>query len=193
MSSNGLARPPEPTLGQICDLAKLGEESKKLLGDQRTARQFLDLLIERQLFADAIRLTAFLLPKRESVGWGCLCVRHILGTPAGGRLPDVHLAAEKWVSSPNEEDRCAASESASREEKKGPSALLALAAFFSGGSMAPPNVQAVPPPDHLTAEMVAGAVILSGVVSEPEKAADKYRVFMQKGLALLARVQQSTQ
>lgn len=192
MGNDGVANTPGLTLAQLCDWASVGEESKKLLGDKHTPQQFLDLLVERQLFADAIRLVAFLLPKRESVGWGCLCIRHILAGQTGEKLPAVHVAAERWVSSPNEENRRAAKEAADQEEKKSPSALLALAAFFSGGSMTPPNVQAVPPPDQITAQFVAGAVILSGVIGQPEKAADKYRVFMQKGMALMARLHQST-
>jgi Family of unknown function (DUF6931) len=191
MGSDGATKTPGLTVRQLCDQAKLGEESKKLLTDQQTVRQFLDLLVEKELFRDAIRLVAFALPKRESVGWGCLCVRHILASQQGARLPDVQLAVEKWVSSPNEENRWAAKNVADKEEPRSLSGLLALGAFFAGGSMALPNVQPLPPPEHVTSEIVAGAVTLSGVISEPEKAAEKYRVFMQKGLALMARVQQS--
>ncbi len=182
---------PALSLRQLCDQAKLGEESKTLLTDKSTPRQFLDLLVNEGLFGDAIRLVAYLLPKRESVGWGCLCVRHILAGQKDKPLPAVHVAAERWVSAPNEENRWAAKEVADKEEPRSMSGLLALAAFFNGGSMAPANVQAVPPPEHITAEIVANTVILSGVISGPEKAADKYRVFMQKGLALMARLQQS--
>ena len=57
--------------------------------------------------------------------------------------------------------------------------------------MAPPNLQAVPPPAHVTSEIVAGTVVLAGVVSEPEKAKEKYRVSMQKASALMARMQQA--
>ena len=59
--------------------------------------------------------------------------------------------------------------------------------------MAPANLQAVPPPDHMTSEMVANAVTLAGVVKEPEKAKEKYGVFMQKAMALIARLQQPQQ
>jgi len=36
-------------------------------------------------------------------------------------------------------------------------------------------------------------VVLAGVVKEPEKAKEKYRVFMQKASALIARMQQPPQ
>ena len=41
--------------------------------------------------------------------------------------------------------------------------------------------------------MVANAVVLAGVAQEPEKANDKYRVFMQKAATLMARMQQRAQ
>ena len=92
------------------------------------------------------------------------------------------------MSAPNDENRWAAKKTADKEKPKTASGLLAMAAFFAGPSMAPPNVQAVPPPDHMTSEMVANAVILAGVAKEPEKAKEKYRVFMQKASALMARM-----
>jgi len=35
---------------------------------------------------------------------------------------------------------------------------------------------------------VAGAVMIVAVQTQPEKAAEKYRVFLQKGMALMARM-----
>jgi len=66
--------------------------------------------------------------------------------------------------------------------------LLALAAYFSGGSVVPANLEPVPPPDHVTPQFVAGAVMISAVKNQPEKAVEKYRAFLQKGMALMARV-----
>jgi hypothetical protein len=171
----------------------MGDESKILLTDQSTPQQFLNLLVEKELFGDAIRLVAYLLPKREAIGWGCLCLRHTLASQKGKPLPNVQVAAERWVSAPNEENRWAAKETADKEDPRTPSGLLAMAVFFAGYSLAPPNIQAVPPPDHVTSEMVAGAVFLAGVINEPEKANEKYRVFMQKASALMARMQQAPQ
>lgn len=192
MDSDGVAKTPVSPLRQLCDRAKVGDEAKTLLTDQSSTKQFLGLLVEKELFRDAIRLVAYLIPKREAVGWGCLCLRHILASQKDKPLPNVQAAAERWVSAPNEENRWAAKETADKEEPRTLSGLLALAAFFAGPSMAPPNIQAVPPPDHITSEIVAGAVFLAGVISEPEKANDKYRVFMQKASALIARMQQPT-
>jgi hypothetical protein len=176
------------TLRDLCEQAKLGEEAKALLKDGHTPQQFLELLIGKKLFQDAIRLVAFALPKREAVGWGCLCVRHSLGTDDASKISETQVAAEGWVSNPEDGNRWAAKGAADKEGLESPSALLALAAFFSGGSIVPASLQPVAPPDQMTSQFVAGAVMISAVKNQPEKAAEKCRVFLQKGMALMARI-----
>jgi hypothetical protein len=193
MGSGEAAKTPVSALQELCDRAKVSEEAKALLTSESSTKEFIALLMEKELFKDALRMVAYLLPKREAVGWGCLCVRHGFAGPKGKPLPEVHAAVERWVSAPHEENRWAARQAANKEKPKTPSGLLAMATFFAGPSMAPPNLQAVPPPDHMTSEMVANAVFLAGVVNEPEKAKEKYGVFMQKALALVARMQHSQQ
>ncbi len=182
------ATKPATTLRDLCERAKLEEDAKALLKDEHTPRQFLELLIGKELFLDAIRFLAYALPKREAVGWGCLCVRHSLETEDASKISETHVAVEKWVYNPDEENRRAAQAAADKEGSESPSALLAMAAFFSGGSIVPANLEPVAPPDYATPRLVAGAVMISAVESQPEKAAEKYRVFLQKGMRLMARV-----
>jgi Family of unknown function (DUF6931) len=193
MGSDQIAKTPVSSLRQFCDRAKVGDEAKALLTDEFSTKEFIALLVEREVFPDALRLVAYLLPKREVIGWGCLCVRHVLASQEGKPLPNVQVAAERWVSAPNEQNRWAAKQTAENEDPMTLSGLLAMAVFLAGPSMAPPNLPAVPPPDHATSEIVANAVFLAGVVKEPEKAKEKYRVFMQKASALIARMQQPQQ
>ncbi len=183
------ARKSGTTLRELCERAKLGEDAKALLKDEYTPRQFLELLIGKELFLDAIRLLAYVLPKREAVGWGCLCVRQISGTEDASKISEAQVAVERWVSNPDEANRRAAKIAADKEGLESPSACLALAAFFSGGSIAPANLEPVAPADHLTPQFVAGTIIVSALKNQPEKAPEKYRVFLQKGMALMARMQ----
>jgi len=179
---------PVVTVRILCEQAKLGDAAKALLKDEHTSRGFLELLIGKELFPDATRLLAFTLPKREAVGWGCLCVRHSLGTEDAAQISKTQVAAERWVSNPDEENRQAAKAAVAEDGPESPSDLLALAAFYSGGSVVAPNLEPVPPPDHVTPKLVAGAVMIVAVQTQPEKAAEKYRVFLQKGMALMARI-----
>jgi hypothetical protein len=176
------------TLKDLCEQAKLGDAAKALLKAEHTSRQFLELLVAKELFPDAARFLAYSLPKREAVGWGCLCVRHSLGTEDPAQISKTQVAAERWVANPEEGNRQAAKAAVSEDGPESPSDLLALAAFYSGGSVVPPEHEPLPPPNHVTPKLVGGAVIVAAVKNQPEKAAEKYRVFLQKGMALMARI-----
>src|SRR5215212_8881463 len=46
----------------------------------------------------------------------------------------------------------------------------------------------VAPPELVTAKAVAGAVTLSAVIAEPEKAPEKFRAFIDQGLDVVRRI-----
>ena len=181
-SSNGLAKITAKTAAEVCKHFALGEEAKKLLREGLTPGQFLDTLIEKQQFVDAVRFLAHALPKREAVWWACLCTRAVAGLNVPPKIAAALASAEKWVVDPSEENRRAAMPAAEGAEFKTPAGCAAVAAFWSGGSLGPPNVPVVPPGEYLTAHGVAGAVMLAALQSEPEKAPEKYRKFLAQGI-----------
>src|SRR5947209_15569832 len=182
MSSNGLAKVTAKTAAEVCKHFPLGEEARKLLRDGLTPAQFLDVLIEKQQFPDAVRFLAHALPKREAVWWACLCSRAVAGSSPPPPIAAALQTAEKWVADPSEDNRRAAMPAAEAAKLKTPAGCAAMAAFWSGGSLAPPNVPVVPPGEYLTAHGVAGAVMLAAVQSEPEKAPEKYQKFLAQGI-----------
>jgi len=97
------------------------------------------------------------LPKRESVWWGCLCIRGLKREGAG--LREGLAAAENWVRKPEEEQRRAAGKIAEDQGFNGAGAWIAFAAFTSGGSLAPPDLQAVPPPADSCGRSVFAAIM----------------------------------
>src|SRR6266536_3929242 len=88
---------------EICKLVPLGDEAKKLLRDGLTPRQYLDVLIEKQQYVDAVRFLAHALPKREAVWWACLCARKAVGPNPPAPIQAALQAAEKWVVDPSED------------------------------------------------------------------------------------------
>lgn len=182
MSSDGLAKVTAKTAAEVCKHFPLGEDAKKLLRDGLTPAAFLDALIEKHQFPDAVRFLAHALPKREAVWWACLCTRAVAGSSAPPKISAALQTAEKWVVDPSEENRRAAMPAAEAAEFKTPAGCAAVAAFWSGGSLGPPNVPVVPPGEYLTAHGVAGAVMLAAVQPEPEQAAEKYRKFLAQGI-----------
>ncbi len=186
MATDGFINIAATTAKEVCGRFQLEPEAQKLLKEGQTPRQFFELLMEKGLYLDAIRFLAYALPSREVVGWACLCVRHASGQGAS-KITGAQLAAERWVADPSEENRRAALAAAEAEGYKTPGACLGTAAFFSGGSVSQPGLQPVPPPPHATPSISASAIMLAAVASEPEKAEDKYKVFLQKGITLAKR------
>ncbi len=175
------------TAAEVCRDVLLGEEAASLLDGQQTPRQFLGLLIERELYTDAARFLARALPKREAVWWACRCARMVSSAaPGPGSSPVAEAldAAERWVADPSEENRRASAEAAGRAGVETPAGCAAMAAFWSGGSLAPPDLPEVPPAEFLTARGVAGAVLLAGVITEPHKAPERYQQYLKLGLAV---------
>jgi hypothetical protein len=184
MSNGTLTKVTARTAAEICQHFALGEPAKQLLRDGLTPRQYLDVLLDKQHFQDAVRFLAHALPKREAVWWACLCARQSAGSNPPPKIAAALQAAEKWVSDPNEENRRAAMTAAEAAQFGTAAGCAAAAAFWSGGSLAPPNLPAVPPGEYLTAHGVTGSVLLAVVATEPEKAPEKYRKVLALGIEI---------
>lgn len=105
----------------------------------------------------ALLFAALTLPKRESVWWGCLCIRGLKRDGADVRAG--LAAAEAWVRKPEEEQRQAAGQVAEEQNFNGPGAWIAFAAFTSGGSLVAPGLQTVPPPPDACGRSVFAALM----------------------------------
>jgi hypothetical protein len=145
-------------------------------------RQYLDRLVQQQLFPDAVKFVAHALPKSEAIRWSCQCARQAYGPNPAPPAAAALQAVEQWLADPSEANRRAAWSAAQAADVGTPAGCTALAVFWSGGSMAPPEAPVVPPAEHLTAHAVGGAVMLAVVHTEPQRAAEKYRQFLSLGL-----------
>lgn len=168
------------TTADVCRRFRLSDAAAALLRDGLSPRQFLDLLVQEKHFPDSVRFLAHALPKREAVWWGYLCARSGSGAVAPKKLAALE-AAQKWVTEPTEEHRRACLPAAEAADFGTPAGCVAVAAFWSGGSLAPPELPVVPPKDELTPGAVANAILLAAVISEPEKALEKYAHFLALG------------
>src|SRR6516165_5276303 len=145
----------------IAENAELEDEARKLLADQQTPRQFVEVLVQKGLLADACRFLGQALPKREAVWWALQCVRQAGGANSTPSAAKCLQAAETWVLSPKEDSRQAAKPLADAAGIATPAGAVALAVFFHGGSMTPDDLPLVPPPEHLTGATAANAVLLA--------------------------------
>jgi pSer/pThr/pTyr-binding forkhead associated (FHA) protein len=169
-----------------CQGLELSEEAEQLLQAGLSPDAYLDLLIAGELFPDAICFLASWLPKPVAVAWGCRCVQSVLGEslkPADQAALD---AAAAWAEEPEEPRRRTAEAAANACKFDGPAACLALAAFWSGGSLAPENLDPIPPPGTATAKAVTGALMMAAPHAAPTQAPQRYRKFLDEGRQLVA-------
>jgi len=179
--------PPVPVSEQraaeVCKRIALSPAAKKLLQDHLTLLPFLQVLVSQELYADALRLLAHALPKREAVWWACRCARLENAEPLPAEAAAL-AAAEAWVKDPSEANRRAAQAAAETAEFTTPAGCAAIAAFWSGGSLAPPDAPVVVPGETLTAQGVANAVLLTAEVRRPESARQRYSQFITEGIGV---------
>src|ERR1035437_6132633 len=128
----------------IATVAELGEEAMALVRPELHPLDFVALLMEKALFADAVRFIAHALPKREAVWWGWVCARRAAGEDPPPKVKAVLDATERWGAQPNEDNRRSAMAAAQKAELGTAAGCAGLAAFFSGGSLAPPDAPGVP-------------------------------------------------
>jgi hypothetical protein len=170
---------------ELAKVAPLEPESKSLLRPTYSPKQFVDELTAAGHHPDAIRLMAFLLPRREAVWWAATCLRAV---PKLSEPPfDVAIkAAEKWAADPSDENRRASFNAGQTVEFAHPSGLAAVAAFWSEGSLSAPDLPVVAPAPHLCPTAVANAILLAAVIDEPERAPEKYTIFLALSLEVLS-------
>jgi hypothetical protein len=181
----GWRRVPDGTAAAVCRRYAPAAEAAAVLAPAADPPQFLDALAGRELFPEAVRFLAHALPVREALWWGCLSVR-AAGAAADPPAAAAVEATETYVRTPTDAHRRAAFAAGEAAGLGTAAGALAAAAFFSGGSLGPPNVPPVPPPDHLAPMAVTNALVLAAVVPDPPTAADRYRRFLDLGRQVAA-------
>jgi hypothetical protein len=163
---------------EICALAAAAGRTLPDPGDTSPA-EYLKKLLSAPALDEAVQFMAFALPKREAVWWACVCVRTQVRESTPAPTLAALTAAEAWVYRPADDTRRAAMERAQATQFDSALIWPAVAAFWSSGSLAPPNLPAVPPPLHLSGVAVCGAVTLAAVQTEPALAEQKRQRYIE--------------
>jgi uncharacterized protein DUF6931 len=136
--------------------------------------------------AEAVRMMAHSLPKREGVWWACMCAANTApeDLPEPDRL--ARETAELWVRQQKDEQRRAAMAHAETGGFQTPEAWSGVAAFWSGDSISPLGQPAVPPPASAMGAAVAGAVALSAARGDVKRHAERLKRFLESGRNIAA-------
>lgn len=144
---------------------------------------FLQKLSTQHKFEDAVTFCAYLLPRREAVWWACGCARALLGDIAANRARPL-VAAEAWVSDPDDEHRRAALEIGTQSDNNDPLSWLALGAGWSGGALLTHPQATVPVPPYMTPRAVRIAILLSARMVKPDQHATRVQACIADGIKL---------
>lgn len=181
---------PVRSTSALCAAAEVSEDAAALLSAspaEPPQRAFVATLVERELFNDAISFLAHALPRREAVWWAWVCARKASGQQPAPKIQAALDATERWIVQPTEDNRRQTMHFAKIAEFGNPAGCAALGAFFTGGSLSPAEAPPVPPGEFMTAKAVAGSVTMSAVITEPEKAPEKFQEFVRLALEVADR------
>jgi len=170
----------------LASLEALSDEARERLDQTLNVRAYLDHLLGAELAADGVVVVARLLPRKYAIAWACECFD---AATAGTELDPVErsgvAAAKRWLSDPTEEHRRAAMDLADRLGYATPGAWLAAAAGWAEGSLAPPDVSAVAPPETLAGDAVAASLKLLAA-ADAEHYAARLDGYVRKALDTFA-------
>jgi hypothetical protein len=183
MTSDGLKAHTAAVPGQDLDLSPDGIA---LWQPQAGLVPFFEALTAKDLLIDAIMILPQLMDKRRAIWWGCLCCWSAL-RPEPAALDSKALAVTvAWVCDPSEAARQAAYVPGEEAGLGDAAGCLATAVYLSSGSMLPPHLPAVPPPPHLSGQVVSTAVILASAAGDPEEVGARHHEFVELGRAVAA-------
>jgi hypothetical protein len=173
-----------PAAAEICARFDPKPEVQARLKAGMRPREFLAALVTDKQYVCAIDFLAHLLPVRDSIWWGCLCLQHA----SGGNYSDVDKAAGRaaaeWIMRPEEPMRAAAKDPA---EVAGPSSAagaLAMAVYQTGGNVALPRTPATSPAPYAWAKSVARAVKLASAKANPANIIETQKAFVFLGAGM---------
>ncbi len=174
-----LSRIAATNAAEVVAKAGLGQPVQRLLRPEQTPREFVDALVQQQMYAEVLTFLAFGLPRREAVWWGAL---FLLWSGAGRLKPEDARALQaitRWVVEPTEEHRQAAAEF---ENPETPTGRLAQAVKRTGGSMLPPTAPVRPPSPEMTPRGVNAAINAAILQGDPKTLGQRLRQAVALGM-----------
>lgn len=180
--------PVQPKLSaiELCQMTELEEESLQLFRPNHTPEEFIRVLTENKLYADAIRILTLYLPKRQTIYWVYRGVQDVFPRDLVNEERNAMEAAMAWLKDSSEPNRRAAMAIAEKLEFANAASCVAAAACWSEGSMAPAEFAEVPPDPKLTAQVAAAGLMMTATEGDTETIDDRYRQLLEIGKQILS-------
>jgi hypothetical protein len=174
-----------PTVRDVYDAFPAAADDVGMPASDEKSLAFLESLIARDAWDSAVSFCAYMLPRRQAVGWGCQSLRRIQIQPAPPEIAAVD-AAERWVREPEEEFRREALRTGMAGDVRQAGVWLAFAAGWSGGSMMPPEFPPMPAAPYQTARAVRAALLIAMTQLPQNVTAEVMRACLESAMRLAA-------
>jgi hypothetical protein len=166
----------------ICKVLELNEEARVLIRNSTRSAQYLQELLKKELYDDALNFFAHALNKREAVWWGCKCISHTLTEKASSLEIHALEVSKQWVQCPSEENRKHTMPAAVATAFKSAASWAAVAAFWSNDYAIQTKSGTVR--DDFTAKAIINAVKISAIDEDLDVTRNNYTVFFQYGIQI---------
>jgi hypothetical protein len=161
--------------------AMLSPEAQLALQGCTEIESAIDRLEAAGFAAEAVRLLAQALPKREAVWWACVCTTVTAPRDLSEFDRLARETAELWVRQQSDDVRRAAMAHAEAGGFGTAETWTAIAAFWSGDSTAPLGQAPLPPLPDQSGSAVAAAVTMASVRGEGTRYAERLKLFLESG------------
>lgn len=148
------------TTAEACHGVDLDPEVAAIVNAHPDPPQAVGALIAEGYLAPAIRVLAAVLPPRAATWWMLSALQRAETSLIRGPDAELKDAIQRWIVTPTESQRRYVETLIPQGDRSRPSTWLAYATFWSGQSLAPPALDNVAPPKHLTGTGVATAAML---------------------------------
>ncbi len=175
---------PIPHLGEFCQQIGIGKPAQQLLRRGLTPRQYFGVLLDRKKYPDAIRFQVHVLPRRNALWWGCLCVQRVAQPDSGPKQAAALQAAVRWVLDPNEMNRRSAEVTGKAAGMNTLAGGLAMCVFWGEGSIVPAGQREVLADPLLMPGALSGVILMGGGEVPPDKAFAIYEEFLAVGIGV---------
>lgn len=169
---------------QIAARAGVADEAKELLKDDTTPGAYLNLLLKKELYKDALLFFAHGVPGDVTLQWAVDCVKEFKPKDPPAKPSESLPLCEQWLQTRSEDVRRQAGKTAKKAGMATPADNVAMAVFFAGSSIGAANGPQAPPPKFASERMAAGAVRMAVLKSPPLQAPQNYARALDIGKAL---------
>lgn len=176
-----LARPAV----DLCLLFRLPPAALNLLDDAPSTGVALERFVANGHLAEARRLLAHALDKREAVWWGYLSAREaIRHREVGPAHLEALEAARAWVNEPTDANRVRCKQMIAACGTTSMAGILCFAVWLSGGSISPTPLRRVEPRPHLCGKLCGVVVYLASVHFDAGRFKTYLRHFLGMGTGI---------